>query len=447
MVQPNISNYAKLVNRLSACLDCHERIPLEVRHSMMNKYRGTTDPSFKLVAGRIKDIVEKIRADDSLTGEEQMCMRALSFDYRNQKDVNPQRVTGTCEWFLRHPKFLEWRRDTAANLLWVTADPGCGKSVLSRALVDSSLLDPDEPDAVTNSTCYFFFKDDAERGSGRNALRSLLHQLFKQKPWLIRHAVREYQTTQELTFEQLWDVLMRAVSDTNAGPVICLLDALDECESSTRRSLIQHISAFYTQKMNSKLKFIVMSRPYHHIEADFGIKIDNLPSIHLDGDEKSEDICREIDIVIDQEVTNICRARRPKLDAKIQTSLTGHLKNRKGRTYLWVHLMLEELRMSLESSERKLTNLLNALPESVYDAYNKILSRATEPVQARRVLNLVLGAERPLTWKEMNIALELLDKEQNGGEILVKGRHGIGHGRSFPSQDQEPLRPVHQYCG
>lgn len=167
------------MDRVSACLDCHEHIPLDVRHAMMNKYRGPEDPNFKLVSGRIKDIVDKIHTDGSLTDKEQECMRALSFPYQDQKDVNPTRVDGTCEWFLGHSKFTAWRQDTTANLLWVTAGPGCGKSVLSRALVDEGLLHSEKPDSKTASICYFFFKDDAERGSGLNALRSILHQLFK----------------------------------------------------------------------------------------------------------------------------------------------------------------------------------------------------------------------------------------------------------------------------
>ncbi|KAH6705268.1 hypothetical protein BKA61DRAFT_492791, partial [Leptodontidium sp. MPI-SDFR-AT-0119] len=86
-----------LVDKVSACLDCHEHIPLDVRHAMMNKYRGPEDPNFKLVAGRIKDIVDKIHTDRSLTREEQKYMQALSFPYQDQKDVNRERVDGTCE--------------------------------------------------------------------------------------------------------------------------------------------------------------------------------------------------------------------------------------------------------------------------------------------------------------------------------------------------------------
>ncbi|OBT50883.1 hypothetical protein VE04_08686, partial [Pseudogymnoascus sp. 24MN13] len=405
-----------LVDKVSACLDCHEHIPLDVRHAMMNKYRGPEDPNFKLVSGRIKDIMDKIRADRSLTGDEKKCMQALSFPYQDQKDVNPERVEGTCEWFLQHEKFLAWCQDTTKNLLWVTAGPGCGKSVLSKALVDEGLLHAGNPDTKTASICYFFFKDDAERGSGINALRSILHQLFKQKPWLIKeHAIPDYEIHgPKFPFSTLWNILIKAASDAKAGPIICLFDALDECELSNRNSLINYISSFHrdSKTSTSKLKFIVTSRPYNELSIEF--KVDDLPSIRLDGNELLENISREIDLVIASEITRICSGRSPPLDDGTQTSLIQHLKTYNNRTYLWVYLMLQEISRSLESTERRLTRLIETIPHSVNEAYGNILKRATKPDQAQRVLRLILAAERPLTLTEMNIALEILDMEENG---------------------------------
>ncbi|KAI9695039.1 MAG: hypothetical protein M1822_000656 [Bathelium mastoideum] len=381
----------------------------------MNKYRGPKDPNFILVAGRIKDIMEKDRTDRLLTREQRDCMQALSFDYRGQKDLNRERVEGTCEWFLNHEKFRGWRRETTANLLWVTADPGCGKSVLSKALIDEGLLNPDNPDARTASTCYFFFKDDAERGRVVNALRSILHQLFRQKPWLIHHAVRDYQDFgREIPFSILWEILLNAAKDPRTGPVICVLDALDECETLNRKSLIKYITDCYydSQTSKSKLKFIITSRPYYDLHMDFGWN--NLPLIHLNGDESSEKIGEEIDIVVSSEVSRISNIHKPPLDQGIQESLIQYIKKQENRTYLWVHLMLEELSRTLESSERQLTRLLKAIPRSVDDAYEKILERANDPKQANRVLSLIVTAISPLSLKELNIALELLAMKEIG---------------------------------
>jgi hypothetical protein len=54
-------------------------------------------------------------------------------------------------WLLDHPHLQEWRRREPGPLP-VSADPGCGKSVLAKYLIDHVL-----PESST--VCYFFFKD------------------------------------------------------------------------------------------------------------------------------------------------------------------------------------------------------------------------------------------------------------------------------------------------
>jgi hypothetical protein len=59
----------------------------------------------------------------------------LASDYEGDKDFNPPKVEGTCEWFLNDDRFRKWRDSSTSRLLWVSAGPGCGKSVLSRTLI------------------------------------------------------------------------------------------------------------------------------------------------------------------------------------------------------------------------------------------------------------------------------------------------------------------------
>lgn len=68
--------------------------------------------------------------------KERDLLQDLASDYEGYKDFNPQRVEGTCEWFFNDDRYLKWRDSSISSLLWVSAGPGCGKSVLSRALID-----------------------------------------------------------------------------------------------------------------------------------------------------------------------------------------------------------------------------------------------------------------------------------------------------------------------
>jgi hypothetical protein len=86
-------------------------------------------------------------------------------------------VLGTCQWSLEHEKYLKWIDARGSSLSWVTAYPGCGKSVLASFLVDH-LRQQEESNCRTNIS-YFFFKDDSDQErSSTFALSAILHQLF-----------------------------------------------------------------------------------------------------------------------------------------------------------------------------------------------------------------------------------------------------------------------------
>lgn len=60
--------------------------------------------------------------------------------YEADKNINLKHVKGTCEWFFNDEGFCDWRDGPNSSLFWISAGPGCGKSVLSRALIDGGHL-------------------------------------------------------------------------------------------------------------------------------------------------------------------------------------------------------------------------------------------------------------------------------------------------------------------
>jgi len=137
--------------------------------------------------------------------KEQMCHQTFKTrPYEKYKNRNPLRVDGTCHWVLTHPQFQQWRQSKHDNILWVSADPGCGKSVLARSLIDCDLQDDGQ-----TTLCYFFFKDNEEQNNLATATCTLLHQLYDQQPCLIRHAISRWEKNgdklQQET-EEMWRI-------------------------------------------------------------------------------------------------------------------------------------------------------------------------------------------------------------------------------------------------
>ncbi|KAK3947126.1 hypothetical protein QBC32DRAFT_319199, partial [Pseudoneurospora amorphoporcata] len=132
-------------------------------------------------------------AEEKLEDKEKECLRLFRLT-DNQRDVSyewyksrvEKRVEGTCIWAIEHENFQNWLKLRTGTLL-ITADPGCGKSVLSKYLIDQYL--PQR--CPTTTICYFFFKD-GDQNTVKQALCALLHQLFCQKPCLIKHAMPHY---------------------------------------------------------------------------------------------------------------------------------------------------------------------------------------------------------------------------------------------------------------
>ncbi|KAL7794854.1 hypothetical protein V8C43DRAFT_321631 [Trichoderma afarasin] len=328
--------------------------------------------------------------------------------YEWYKDLVEERVEGTCMWLLHHKYFQKWLHQESGPLV-ITADPGCGKSVLAKYLIDHGL-----PRSAT--ICYFFFKDQ-DQNTIRQALCALLHQLFTQKPVLINHAIAQVGTDGTGLINStpsLWEVLRNAASDKQAGPIIIVLDALDECLASEFNNLIKNIQLQFskTDSVPGKLKYLLTCRPYHQIISRFQYLRDYFPNIHIPGEEESDAISQEINCVI---------AYRAK-QLSIKNDLP--LGNTPNRTYLWVFLIFNFLDEEIfKKTMKEVESIITTLPKSIDAAYEQMLNNSKDHPVVRKVLSIILVANRPLTLSEMNTAMSMDDTVHNFHDLkLEKGQ-------------------------
>ncbi|RFU80453.1 ankyrin repeat [Trichoderma arundinaceum] len=377
-----------------------------------------------------EDILRTMKEDRQDEKERQLLndLAKGAGDYERYKDINPERVPGTCEWFLADERFCKWRDSHSGDILWVSAGPGCGKSVLSKTFIDEGHLNLEATITITSSTitvserviCYFFFKEGGEgRMDTAHALCAILHQLFRFKSTsnLITHALSSHRDNGQTLTEKMNELWRIFVECANFSPVqiVCVLDALDECKKERRKELIGMLQRLYSQGsvslIPSKLKFLITSRPYEDLEGSFNKFSPAAAYLHFDGDGKSGQIGKEINLVIDVKVKHIAGSFSDEDRDKISQSL----KRMENRTYLWLHLTLDiiEENMSAYSRSTDIEDFLSELPLEVSDAYEKILSRSQDAKKVEALLQIVLAATRPLTVDEANYALVLaLGKEQ-----------------------------------
>ena len=244
-----------------------------------------------------------------------------------------------------------------------------------------------------------------------------------------------------------------AAADPRAGEIVCILDALGECEEAQQITLIEKIKTFHGRAEDSgvpkqKLRFLLTSRPYRNIRTQFHSLIRQFPIIHLSGDDESDLIKEEIDLVIQSEVSATASERC--FDRETEEYLLKQLLNIENRTYLWLHLILDQIRNSENAGNKKaIRREIQAIPQSVSKAYEAILVKTKDRPLATKLLHIIIGAETALTLKELNVAMSVeedsrcyknLELESAGAfEIRVKSICGL-----FIYTDRSKVFLIHQ---
>ncbi|KAJ8119253.1 hypothetical protein ONZ43_g3761 [Nemania bipapillata] len=402
------------VNRLSE--HCKSRMDIAQAKDTQIKCDQELEQMYKSreALQQIYEILEDERKQQQKDHEDQRereLLANLAADHEGYKNLNPKKVENTCGWFLEDSNFRSWRDSEESGLLWISAGPGRGKSVLSRSLIDEWQL---STSAATSTVCYFFFKDgDDRRERSANALSAILHQLFIQDLTgkFMSHALnkhKNYGNALATNFSVLWDTLLDCAATPNAGEIVCVIDALDECKEEERNTLIGKLKDFFSSTGQAshrtcRLKFLITSRPYDTIERSIG-RLLNSSCLRIDGDDHSEAINKDIDRVIDAKIPGLI----PDLSEDNCHRISKRLKGMKNRTYLWLRLTFYIIEQSPSDYSRTsdVESLLESLPDEHSHAYEKILDRKKSK-HTRILFQLMLAASQPLSVDEANYALTL----------------------------------------
>jgi hypothetical protein len=165
--------------------------------------------------------------------------------------------------------------------------------------------------------------------------------------------------------DALWRVVLNILKDSNAGEVYILVDALDECEISSRNAFLSLLRSLFHQNElqgNMNVKFLITCRPETEIEQTLaGIGL----YLRIDSAKINADISK----FIEDKVGKLSREKRypAKLTQEIKVALTGGA----GGTFLWASLVLDDISKTKLAS--KVREKLRTLPSNLDEVYSRIL--------------------------------------------------------------------------
>ncbi|KAM7210098.1 ankyrin repeat protein [Rhypophila decipiens] len=413
-------------------------IPLDGDHRDICRFSDMEEKRLKPIKQRLEVLARE--AVKQVTISKKAFMASLdTASYEAHKSRNPVAVKGTCTWIFNHPSYKTWQESNDMRLLWISADPGCGKSVLASSLIDtffaSSRRDKDL------NVCYFFFKsDNLEQVDAVQAGRALLHQLYTQQTELAEVGIRGLRFKNLENTLELLRTFILSVEDERCRKTLCVIDGVDECELQSRAILLHVLSDLCaSSKPTSKLKILVTSRPENQIKIAFEKRQKQVATgsrenkrmgvIRLRGEDEVDAISEDITLVVRDKIRDLVSQGLP---ANLLETVEVDLIRRADRTFLWISLVLSLLEEKVEegASRHELDRILKT--RDIYGFYQKLLASRSNTPKSRKMLSIILGATRALTVEELSIALavtpETNDLDPRGSATALRSHY-------------KPLRP------
>lgn len=248
---------------------------------------------------------------------------------------------------------------------------------------------------------------DPRLNSATAILRGIIYLLIIQQPLLVSHLREKYDHAGRRLFEHadaffsLSEVLQRMLRDLRLSTVYFVVDALDECEFGLPQFL-----DFITQTASDRLarvKWLVSSRNRFDIEQWLGHD-DSHTKLSLELNAKN--VSQAVDVYINRKVSDIISLKD---DQVLRERVSDQLRRKSDGTFLWVALVIDELRYVLGGD---ILELLDEIPQGLTPFYDRMMKqiqrlRRRDHQRCLLTLSIAVVAYRPLHLLELQVVAGL----------------------------------------
>ncbi|KAL7937028.1 ankyrin repeat-containing domain protein [Trichoderma chlorosporum] len=367
------------------------------------------------ILSQVNENVSYIKSEMERSEDDKLLNWITPVEYGpQQSDYMRERQAGTGQWLLDSEEYKTWL-STDNQTLFCPGIPGAGKTILCAVVIDDITAQVSSNPNIGLAYVYCNFKRKDEQ-KFEDLISSLLKQLSRKRsslPEVIKdlHDKHHKERTRPSA-----DELVKALHSVAAmySKVIMIIDALDECETSSRSKLLTYILSFPNSIVAN---LFATSRHIPDIEKQF-----------------RESLRREI-IANDEDVSRYMNANTQDLPDflsskpdRIAELITEIIQAAQGM-FLLVKLYLDSLKDKTSISEaksvlskiksRNKTQADGAIDHALTLAYTDAMERINYQGQSRRslgkkVISWITCAKRPLGTLELRHALAV-----NIGDIAL----------------------------
>jgi hypothetical protein len=316
---------------------------------------------------------------------------ALKFDGMDWRRATIKLAYGnTCRWFFDSAEHKRWRDDSLLEehhgFMWIRGKPGAGKSTLMKLAVK----DADHRFSDDLKASFFFnARGTSLERSVEGMYRSLLYQLLVQCPELEPILTQRAWDGSSWSVELLEEHFRDCVLQLGKKGLICHIDALDECEESDIRAMVEFLEDLggIAACSGVRLRICFASRHYPHIS------ISKCVHLILDGVVGHQED-------IETYVRNGLKISEPDIRAEFAKEIRARAQD----VFLWVVLVVRSLNKESDRGHgHSLRAHLTAIPDGLHNLFeDATLHRGVDDTQyLLPSLLWVLFCRRTLTPLEL----------------------------------------------
>ncbi|KAJ9355337.1 hypothetical protein DTO280E4_6552 [Paecilomyces variotii] len=342
-------------------------VPSGSRGSDLNKPQDELPVTDMAHLNQPKSVEERSSYMDSLRFEQM----------QSRQETIKNAHVNTCRWLLKRSEYREWldfnKFDDHKGFLWIKGKPATGKSTIMKFAYTQTVKKMRDKNIIS-----FFFnaRGDEMEKSALGMYRSLLWQLLHKLPDL-QIVFDALKLVQPMTIEyHRWglentqSLLKEAIERLGQRPLVCFVDALDECEEDQVRDMI----SFFEQ----------LGRVAPGIELVLEGQADHT-----------------------QDIEKYINAQLRIQEAQLADTIKKEVLKRSSGIFLWVVLVVQMLNKLIDRGQiHKVRQELLKIPNGLHELLEDILMRG-ERNMAEMVLCLqwILYAKRPLSCEELYFAI------------------------------------------